>query len=198
MKILAFTDIHEDKDALKKLLVRAKEDDIDYIICAGDFSTFGRGSRFVLKKFSKVGKPFYVIPGNHEEGGNYPEMVKEYPNCFFFHKKKFKLKNYVLLGYGGDGFSLHDPKFRKVAREWYGKYKQDKVILVTHGPPSGTKLDLLEKTHVGNIDYRKFIERIKPKLAISGHLHETVGLVDKIGKTKVVNPGWEGMVIELK
>ena len=198
MKILAFTDVHEDKDSLKKLIQRASEEDIDYIICAGDFSTFGRGARSLLKKFSNLGKPFYVIPGNHEEGESFSAMINEFPNCIDFHKKMFKLGDYVLLGYGGDGFSLQDQKFRQVSREWYSKYKEKKIILVTHGPPSQTKLDLLSKRHVGNIDYRKFIERIKPKLVISGHLHETVGAVDKVGKTRLVNPGWEGMVIELK
>ena len=59
------------------------------------------------------------------------------------------------------------------------------------------KLDLLEMGHVGNKDYLKFIRRMKPKLAISGHLHETVGVMDKIDKTQIVNPGWDGMVIEL-
>jgi hypothetical protein len=47
------------------------------------------------------------------------------------------------------------------------------------------------------MDYRKFVERMKPKLMICGHLHENVGMQDKIGKTIVIHPGWEGMVIEL-
>ena len=74
----------------------------------------------------------------------------------------------------------------------------EKMVFVTHGPPADTKVDLLQEHHVGSIDYRKFVERIKPKLHICGHLHETVGVTDKIGETKVVNPGLDGMVIELK
>ena len=58
-------------------------------------------------------------------------------------------------------------------------------------------LDFVPEKHVGNKDYRKFIERVNPKLVICGHIHETVGLTDKIGKTKVINPGWEGIVVEL-
>ena len=93
---------------------------------------------------------------------------------------------------------MQDAEFRKISRDWYGKYKDKKIVLVTHQPPYGTKLDRLGQRHVGNEDYRKFIERIEPKVAISGHLHETVGLSDSIGKTKIVNPGWDGMVVELK
>ncbi len=104
----------------------------------------------------------------------------------------------MFLGYGGGGFAMEDPLFRKIAREWYGHYNGRKIVLVTHGPPFSTTLDLLGERHVGNRDYRKFIERIKPKLVIAGHLHETAGKTDMIGKTRLVNPGWEGMVIELK
>jgi Icc-related predicted phosphoesterase len=51
--------------------------------------------------------------------------------------------------------------------------------------------------HVGNKDFRSFIERIKPNLVICGHIHETAEKKDKIGKTIVINPGWEGVVVEL-
>ena len=198
MKFLAFTDIHEDKSAIKKLVSRAKEKDIDFVICCGDLSTFGRGLRYVLKSFNDIKKPFYVIPGNHEEGASFDGIVKDYEYCTNFHKKAIKIGEYMMLGYGGDGFSVEDPSFRKVARGWYGKYKDKKIHLVTHGPPAGTKLDKIDERHVGNIDYRKFIERIKPKVSVSGHLHETVGVFDKVGKTVLVNPGWDGKVIELK
>lgn len=72
------------------------------------------------------------------------------------------------------------------------------MILLLHGPPFGTTADLINERHVGHKDYRAFIERAKPKLVICGHLHETFGATDMIGATKVVNPGQEGMVIEMK
>jgi len=50
--------------------------------------------------------------------------------------------------------------------------------------------------HAGNKSIRKFIERIKPVLAISGHLHECVG-EDKIKETKVVNPGYKGKILTI-
>ncbi len=199
MKFLAFVDLHEDARTRRELLARAGKSDIDFSICLGDFSTFGRGMKVVLKEFNALGKPFYVIPGNHEENAGLEEAVKEFPHCFFFHRKALFLPGgYVLCGYGGGGFAMEDAAFRKVAREWYGKYKEKKLILATHGPPFGTALDLLDNRHVGNRDYRRFIERIKPKLVLSGHLHETAGAVDTVGKTKLLNPGWEGRVIELK
>ena len=198
MKFLTFGDLHDDKPALKDLLARAEKPDIDFVVSVGDISVFGRGLRNILKRFNSLGKKFYVIPGNHESDSMLNELTPEFPNCINFHQKILKMGTYLFLGYGEGGFTLEDPRFRKIAREWYGKYKGKNIVLVTHQPPFGTKLDFLETRHVGNKDFRKFIERIKPKLAISGHLHETVGIRDKIGPTRLVNPGWDGLVIELK
>jgi len=197
MKFLTFADLHGDFGLLKKLIKRAKEKDIEFVLVAGDFTAFERSMRAILKKLDSIGKPIFLIPGNHEEGGDYKKFVKDYPNCRDVHKKAIEVDGYVILSYGGNGFSATDSEFREIARNWYGKYKGKKVILMTHGPAYGTKLDLIEKKHVGNKDYLRFIERIKPKVVISGHLHETFNVVDEIGKTKLVNPGWEGMVIEL-
>jgi len=113
------------------------------------------------------------------------------------HLKAALIGEYVFLGYGGGGFAMKDANFRKIARQWYGKFNGKKIVLLTHQPPFGTKLDLLGDRHVGNEDFHDFILRIKPKLAISGHLHETFGEIDVLGETKLVNPGADGMVIEL-
>ncbi len=199
MRFLAFVDIHQDSDRLRALRDRAAQPDIDFVLCAGDFSTFGRGVRTVLETFSKLKKPFYVIPGNHEEGiSGWENLMQEYPFCIDLHLQAKEVGNYVFLGYGGGGFAQSDERFRKIARQWYGEYNGRKIVMVTHGPPFSTALDLLQERNVGNKDYRAFILRIKPKLVISGHLHETAGAEDTIEKTKLINPGWKGKVIELK
>jgi uncharacterized protein len=200
MKFLVFSDLHGEKKAIREIIERGKKKEIDFLICGGDYTLFGQNARFILKQLNSVGKKCYIISGNHEEGiENLDMIMKEYPNCINFDRKAIKIGGYVFLGYGGGGFAMEDEEFRKIARKWYGKYNGEKIILVTHMAPYGNKLDLLtEEHHVGNHDYRSFVERIKPKLAISGHLHETVNEVDTIGETKLVNPGWDGMVIELK
>mgnify|MGYP001387564601 CR=1 FL=1 len=199
MKFLAFSDTHEDYNILRKLIKRAKKDDIEFVLVGGDFTEFERGMHKALKELQQIGKPVYVIPGNHEEGDLYKEAIKKYPNCINVDRSDLDLHSHVLLSYGGDGFSLEDPDFRNISRSWYGKHKDRKIILFLHGPPFATKLDYLDhlERHVGNKDYRKFIERIQPQLVICGHLHETAGMVDEIGTSKVVSPQWEGMVIEL-
>ena len=197
MKFLAFVDLHADKQQLKALIELTQREDIKLVICAGDLSQFGSGLKMVVEKFNSCKKPFYVIPGNHEDSEMMDILLRDYPYTHSFHSRAFKIDDYILLGYGEGGFSKEDAEFRKVAREWYGKYNGQKIIFVTHGPPYGTKVDKVGNNYVGNIDYRKFIERVKPKLVIRGHIHEAAGAIDFIGETKVVNPGWKGMVLEL-
>src|SRR3989338_8948812 len=86
MKFLTFVDIHEDVHLLKELLKRAAEPDIDFIICAGDFTSFGRGIIRFLKEFEKVGKKLYLIPGNHEEREGILDITAEFPNVVNLHK----------------------------------------------------------------------------------------------------------------
>jgi len=197
MKVLCFVDLHGDKPLLKKLIKRAKDPDIDLVLMAGDLTNFEDGLRYFLKKLNSIGKKVLVIPGNHEGEDVLKKLVGDYDNLVDIHKRVVRVEDYVILGYGGGGFSLEDPVFRKIARKWYGEYQRDKVVLMLHGPPFGTDLDKLGKRHVGNKDYRKFIERLKPKLVICGHLHENAGLKDKIGESQIIHPGWEGMVVEL-
>lgn len=197
MKFLAFVDLHENMKYLDQLVLRASRPDVDFVVCAGDLTLFGKSLRYILKKFNDLGKWFYLIPGNHENDEMLAEVLKDYPNCINFNRGTIKKQNYVFLGYGAGGFAFDDAEFRKVSRDWYSSHQDHKTILVIHGPPFGTKLDLLDKKQVGNMDFRRFIERIKPKLVLCGHIHENAGVMDKIGEAKVVNPGWEGMVIEL-
>ncbi|MBR9683305.1 hypothetical protein GOV03_02080 [Candidatus Woesearchaeota archaeon] len=197
MKLLTFVDLHGETKFLKKLVKRGKEDDIDLVVVAGDMTMFEDHLGYVLKKLNSIGKKVLLIPGNHESNKDLNKALKGYDNCQNFHEKAVEIEGYVFLGYGEGGFSLKDAEFRKVAREWYSKYQKKKIVLVTHAPPFGTTVDRVDRRHVGNKDIYSFIKRIKPKLVICGHIHDTAGKTDKIDGVNVINPGWEGMVVEL-
>jgi len=192
-------DTHQDKKALKQIIKRAQDQDIDFLICAGDISDFCRGLRESLEELQSVKKKIYFIPGNHEAHlDSWAELMSTFPNFQVFHREALIIDDYIILGYGGGGFVQEDPNFRKLARSWYNEYQGKKIIFVTHGPPFGTEIDWLNQRHMGNKDFRSFIERIEPKLAICGHIHETAGKSDKIKNTQLINPGRAGMVIELR
>jgi Icc-related predicted phosphoesterase len=70
----------------------------------------------------------------------------------------------------------------------------DRVILVAHCPPAGTRCDVLyDGRHAGSKAIRQWIERRQPMLALHGHIHESPersgSFADRIGKTIAVNPG---------
>jgi len=193
MKILAFADMHNDDKALKALEKKAKKADL--LICAGDFTYFQDGMRKVLRKLNSFGKKVLLIHGNHEDPRNVSSMAKKMKNIVFIHKKSHKSSDYVFVGHGGEGFSLESKDFDKFVAKLKFK-KGEKIILITHQPPHKTKLDFVWANH-GNKSYRKFISKNKPVLVVCGHLHETQGLEDKIGKTLLINPGPKGKIVEV-
>lgn len=194
MKIIAFADLHGSEKAFKKLQKKVKKEKPDYILCAGDITVFERDMDKILDKIATLGK-VYMIHGNHEEAKDVRKACRKRPNIKFVHRKIVKLGKYKLIGYGGGGFSKREKDFEKFIKE--NKIGKD-IILMTHGPPYGTKLDYLDYfgEHVGCESYTKFIKKYKPLVAISGHLHENFDKTDKIGKTKLINPGPMGEIIE--
>lgn len=198
MKILAFVDTHGSSSAINKIKSKAKKENVDLLICAGDLTIFEQNLEKILKKLDSLNKPVLMIPGNHESEGRLKKFCAKFKNIIYIHKGMLRLKKNVFIGYAGDGFSMNDPEFRK----WGDKVrkelkKKDNVILITHAPPHKTKLDNMMGEYCGNKDIRKFIEKVDLVLAISGHLHENAGKEDIIKGTKVVNPGPYGMVFEL-
>ena len=193
MKLLVFSDIHNYEKALNALAKKAKKAEI--LVCAGDFTYFEDGMNKVLRKLNSFGKKVLIIHGNHEGPGNVARLVKKRKNLVFIHKKLHRHGEYVFVGHGGEGFASTSEDFDKFAAKLKFK-KGEKLILVIHQPPHKTKLDFIWTNH-GNKSYRRFIVKKKPVLAVCGHLHETQGLKDKIGKTLVINPGPKGVIVEV-
>ena len=199
MKILAFADTHLSVPAVQRIMKRAPEADI--LVCPGDISWFGVGLKNILAALDKLNKPLYIIPGNHEEPTDDLEtLCKKLKNVHYVHKKVLKIHGFTFFFWGTGGFAPRDRGFEK-AMDAFKKTitKDDKVILVTHGPAFGTPLDHLAWAgHVGSQSQRKFLVEIKPVLHISGHLHEHMyekHLFQK--RTVLVNAGAAGTMIEI-
>lgn len=201
MKLLAFTDIHGSVPALKRIEQKVKTQNPDLLVCAGDISIFEHGIVGIMRRLNKLNKKIVIINGNHEDASTFIKYSKLFKNISFIHKKHFTAGNVLFLGYGGGGFSAVDREFEKISRTKFKKIiksnKGKKIILVTHAPPYRTMLDKLAHGHSGNKSIRHFIEKNKVDLLICGHLHENFGREDKIGKTKVINPGPFGKIIEV-
>ena len=191
MKILAFTDLHEHLPFFKKIQEKAKEADI--IICAGDMTIFEHALHSIIKKIAMLNKPTYIVHGNHESPSHVAKVCEKYPNVHFCHRRVFKLNGISIFGFGGGGFSYKDEEFEKYILQ-SKKHLSEKNILITHAPPYMTNVDVVMKEHAGNKTIRKYIHLFN--LVVSGHLHETSGKKEQIGKTLVINPGPMGKIIE--
>jgi len=73
--------------------------------------------------------------------------------------------------------------------------KPAKRILVSHLHAHGTKAEF--SGIAGEKVLRKAVKDFKPDLLISAHIHEAEGIEDRIGKTKVVQVGRRGKVLEI-
>jgi putative phosphoesterase len=198
MKILAFVDTHGSKDALKRIASTAKKEKVDYLVCAGDVTIFSDSLKQILAKLDEIGKPILMLHGNHEDESELKAACEKTKNIKFMHKQVFETNGYVFMCYGGGGFSLKNKDFEQWSKQAMKTISEGKkIILVTHGPPYGTKLDLILDQSAGCKSIRQFIKQVQPKLAISGHLHENAGMKDKIDNTKIINPGPWGVVLSV-
>lgn len=199
MKLLCFTDIHSDLDAIDGIIEKAKKEKVDFLVCAGDITNFGNNFNLIIKKFD-IGIPMVIIPGNHELPGQIKGAEKKFNFVHDINGKSFSSDSIVFFGCGGSSFTpFHTPNELKIKNfnetlKFGGTAK--KLVFVVHDPPFNTKLDLLDE-HVGNIAVRKFIEKYSPVYCICGHFHENEGKRDKIKNTIIINPGYKGEIIEI-
>ena len=206
MKILAFTDTHGNKkplERIKKIILqeKRKKQPVDVAVCCGDFTIFGQKMSVPLKKMNGLGVKVALIHGNHESASIVRRKCGKYKNIIFIDRDRCRFGNFVFMGYGGGGFALQDKTVLRWGREQFKKIKKtDKVVLLFHGPPHGTNLDVVGGGHCGNKDYTKFIRKNHKQLylVLAGHIHECNGQIDKIKDVIVANPGPMGRMFEMR
>lgn len=189
MNICVITDIHGKKSSLKKLFESIAIKDFDLLLCCGDITSFG-GKKEAMEILDIIPDiPFYTVFGNCDR-----IEVKDYIDSkgISLHEKEVKIGNYNIGGFGGSNkspFGTPSEYSEEEIMEGLSKLSFENMILVTHVPPYGTKLDKIGRdASIGSTSVRSAIENMKPVVAISGHVHESRG-IDYIGKTEILNPG---------
>lgn len=197
MKILGFVDTHGDKKIIRHLIKKSEE--VELMVCAGDISIWGNNVKEILIELEKTKKTLLILPGNHEFEEELKKDCQKFDYVVYLHKGSYQIGNYYFFGYGGGGFSEKDLEFERVSERFLATIKEgSKIVLVTHGPPYGTKLDALPGLgHRGCKSIRQFINKAKPLLHICGHLHENAGNYEVVGKTLVSNPGPAGLIFKI-
>ncbi|MBI4154527.1 metallophosphoesterase [Candidatus Woesearchaeota archaeon] len=196
MRILCFVDMHASAKAFK--IIKEKAENADLIICAGDFSVWGNAQEAILRQFNAFKKPFILIPGNHESDAELKSFCKEFKNIHYAHKRLLKIGDFLVIGYGGGGFTEREKEFEDFVEDVKDELENKKIILVTHAPPYGTEVDKINSGHRGCRSFSKFIEKYEPLLHVCGHLHETGGKKQLYKNTLILNPGRVGRFVVLK
>ena len=197
MKLLAFTDIHEDARLLERIKTTAREERVDLIVCTGDFTIFGRSGKKMLAAIDNLGAPVILIHGNHEDEEEVATLVKSCKNITFAHMRAKDVGGYRFIGYGGGGFRTHEPELEELERKLANQFNE-RTIILSHAPPYGTKLDEVDDDwHVGNQSLTALIRRRKPLLVLCGHIHECFHKHDQLAQTTLIDPGPDGEIIIL-
>lgn len=201
MRLLVFSDVHGSEKALQAIESKAKRHRPDVLVNAGDLTIFEQDIGRIISRLDKLSRPIISIHGNHESYEALLAASVRYPRLRLVHGAYALMEGVLFIGHGGGGFSRTDKEFDRTARAFEKESRQqnhEKVVLITHQPPYDTRLDKVNGSHAGNKSYRRFIERYSPEFVISGHLHENAGISDMLGKTKLLNPGPDGRIIEIR
>jgi uncharacterized protein len=200
MKILVFTDSHNSTLAKRKIIEKAKKYKPELLLCAGDFTIFMQHAKEELRWIDNLKIKGYIIHGNHEDERSIKALCMSLKNVEFIHNKAARYKNILIFGYGGGGFSTKDVEFNAAAKEFeksMDECKECKKILLLHQPPHKSRIDLVYGEFAGNKTTKQFADKHKIELVLAGHLHENSGKDFIIKKTRFVNPGPWGKIIEI-
>lgn len=197
MKILAFTDLHENMAAFSRLKTAIRNEGVGLAVCTGDFTIFGRRTKEMLGKLDTLGVPVVLIHGNHEDEDEVRQVLKGTKNIRWAHQEVLDVGPVRFIGFGGGGFGQEDPDLEAFEQRMAGKFNGSTIFL-SHAPPYGTALDQPDAGwHVGSETLRALIARRRPMLVLCGHIHECFHRRDTIAGTLVINPGPDGEILEV-
>lgn len=200
LRILAAGDIHGDTSQAKKLAEQAEKDDVDLVVLCGDLTYAEQSTEGIIGPFVKKNKKVILIPGNHETVAT-ADFLAELYGATNLHGYSIKYRDVGLFGCGGANiglFQLGEEEIFELIKKGYDRIKgAKKKILVTHVHPSGSLMEKFTNIFPGSDGVRKAIDTFKPDFLLCSHVHEAEGIEELVGKTKVINVGKKGKVLEL-
>ncbi|KZY44419.1 serine/threonine protein phosphatase, partial [Roseovarius sp. HI0049] len=135
--------------------------------------------------------PFVVVPGNAESIAELQAAAN--PGMRVLHGTGVEVNGLRVFGLG---YGVPVTPFgswscdlsEEAAAEMLGAC-ETVDILVLHSPPKGVADVTSGGQSVGSTAIYDAIERLQPRLALCGHIHDSWGQTGRIGETQVVNLG---------
>jgi Icc-related predicted phosphoesterase len=198
MRLLAFSDLHRDRDRAQRLVELAREADV--VVGAGDYATMRMGLEGTIEVLSAIEKPTVLVPGNAENDVELWQACGSWPSARVLHGQAVELDGIQFYGLGGATPPTPFPwSFDLTEDEAAAKLEScpEGAILVVHSPPWGYVDEVHGRRHLGSRAILESIERKRPVLAVCGHIHQCWGGEAAIGTTPVVNLGPEGRFFDI-
>lgn len=200
LRILAAGDIHGDTTLAKKLAEKAQKEKVDLVVLCGDVTMGEMSTKDLIGPFVKRNEKVILIPGNHETIAT-ADFLSELYGVKNLHGYSVKYKEVGIFGAGGANiglFQLDEKEIYDLLKKGFDKIKYlKKKIMVTHVHPEGSKMEKFTNFFNGSPSVKKAIDKFKPDILLCSHVHEAEGIEEKIGKTKVINVGKKGKIIEI-
>jgi len=198
MKILALSDVHGDLAFIREMAEKGAQEKVDLVILAGDLTDEEGNVHGLVGPFKAKGLEVAVLPGNHEGLAETGFLVEKY-KALDLHGYTIKKGDIGIFGCGYADVGMHqltEEQFFNTLKRAHDSLKDvKKKLMVTHVQPSDSIIGL--GIFPGSTGVRKALEEFKPDIHICGHIHETHGIEEKIGNTRVINVGKTGRIIEL-
>ena len=198
LKILAASDLHEDRKAVERLAEKAEKENVDLVIICGDITYFDNEWRGMIGPFLKRGKEVLFVPGNHESIATTAVLTEKY-DIKNLQQYSISIGDIGIFGCGGANVGPNIMSERDIhdylKRNFRYVKTAKKKVMITHMHPANS---LVEKmSFPGSKAVRKAIDDFQPDVHIFGHIHETEGLEEEFGKTKSICVGKHGKIISV-
>ena len=197
MRILAFSDLHRDLEQAARLTEMSA--DADVVIGAGDFASIHEGLGETIDALSGIEAPTILVPGNNERLDDLREAAAGWDAATILHGDSAVIDGQTFFGLGAGIPTTpwswsYDMDEDEAAEALTGLSGED--FLVLHSPPKN-HCDSAGDLHLGSPAIAAAIERVQPKMAVCGHIHESWQQRSKIGETEVINLGPSGTWLEI-
>jgi uncharacterized protein len=198
-KILAVGDIHGDTGLVKRLAEKAKKENVDLVILAGDLTMFEMSTKNIIGPFVKAKKQVLLIPGNHESMATADFLAEMYPDTKNIHGYSFIKDDLGIFGAGAGDIGINqikDSEIFALLKKGHENVKNlKKKIMVTHMHAKGSKSEF--SGYPGSNAVRKAVNEFKPDFLINAHIHEAAGMEENMGKTRVINVSRKEKIFEI-
>ena len=200
VKLLTFSDIHDDLHAASHLIKQSAK--VDVVVGAGDYKMPHNDLGEIIRSLMKIEKPTVLVSGNCENAEELKDACRAWPNAHALQGEQVTLGGISFFGIGGGipitPFGSWSYDFSENEAWQMLKNCPPGGVLISHSPPKGI-LDISSNGEsLGSTAVRETIIAKNPQLVVCGHIHASAGQIEHLGDTTIINAGPQGIIWDLE